>query len=210
MSLEALYEAAALSPSDINEHIPVLASYASRCATVLELGVRSCVSSWGFLRGLKDNDQSHKLLLAVDLDRHPNVDHVARVASENGIHYAFTQGNDLSLETDPVDLTFIDTWHVYGQLRRELAKFAPLTRKYIIMHDTEVDAQLGESLRCQWDTASQAQETGIPEHEICLGLRPAIEEFLAHNPEWEMEAELKNNNGLTILSRKRGWAGHKK
>jgi hypothetical protein len=32
--------------------------------------------------------------------------------------------NDLDLQLDsPVDLTFIDTWHVYGQLKRELHKF---------------------------------------------------------------------------------------
>ncbi len=201
MSLEERYTAASHTPSDINEHVTMLAHYASRCATVLELGVRSCVSSWAFLKGLHGNGQDVKLLLAADLERHPNVDDVARVATSNGIEYAFWQGNDLAIETFPVDLTFIDTWHVYGQLKRELAKFAPLTKKFIIMHDTTVDGEAGESLREGWDTAAQARDTGIPQDEICKGLRPAIQEFLADNADWRLEAEFTHNNGLTILTR---------
>jgi hypothetical protein len=35
----------------------------------------------------------------------------------------------------------------YGQLKRELAKFAPWAKKYIVMHDTTVDATGGEAVR---------------------------------------------------------------
>ena len=33
-------------PSDINEHLPTLYNYATKCESVIELGVRGCVSSW--------------------------------------------------------------------------------------------------------------------------------------------------------------------
>lgn len=199
--LEDRYLAARFTVSDINEHIQVLAEYAAQCSYVLELGVRSCVSSWALLKGLRDNGSAVKCLLAVDLHNHPNTAEVARVARDNGIGYAFLEGNDLLLHTDPVDLTFIDTWHVYAQLKRELAKFSPLTRKYIIMHDTEVDGQLGESIRLGFDVEKQARQTGFPEHEIRKGLVPAIHEFLSSNPDWVLDKHFSNNNGLTVLRR---------
>ena len=49
----------------------------------------------------------------------------------------------MQLDLDgPVDLLFIDTFHVYGQLKRELARFEGQVRRYIAMHDTEVDAEV--------------------------------------------------------------------
>ena len=56
------------------------------------------------------------------------------------IDIKFVQCNNLNLVVDrEYDLTFIDTFHVYGQLIRELEKFCKFTKKYIIMHDTTVD-----------------------------------------------------------------------
>jgi hypothetical protein len=37
------------TPSDINEHLPCLKEYASKCESVFETGVRGCVSSWAFV-----------------------------------------------------------------------------------------------------------------------------------------------------------------
>ena len=68
--------------------------------------------------------------------------------------------NDLDLNiNENYDLTFIDTWHVYGQLKRELDKFSKITNKYIIMHDTTVDELLGESIRCNMDAKKQSEES---------------------------------------------------
>jgi len=38
------------APSDINEHLPALREYASKCGTVAELGVRTKVSTYAFLK----------------------------------------------------------------------------------------------------------------------------------------------------------------
>ena len=35
--------------SDINEHLPTLHDYASKCESVLELGVRGVISSYAFI-----------------------------------------------------------------------------------------------------------------------------------------------------------------
>jgi len=114
----------------------------------------------------------------------------------------FSWINNLELNmTEDVDLTFIDTWHVYGQLKRELAKFAPLTKKYIILHDTTLDELHGETIRMGWNPEQQSQESGIPIEEITRGLWSAVEEFLAANPEWVLKERFTNNNGLTVLAR---------
>ena len=99
------------------------------------------------------------------------------------------------------DMTFIDTWHIYGHLKRELAKMAPYTRKYIVMHDTEIDKIKGESLRERHDIATKIRESGYTYQEITTGLGKAIDEFLLANSEWRIKYHFEHNNGLTVLER---------
>ena len=110
--------------------------------------------------------------------------------------------NDLDLEiTENYDLTFIDTWHVYAQLKRELEKFSKVTNKYIIMHDTTIDDYKGETIRSGWNAEVQSRQTGFPVDEINKGLLPAITEFVESNPNWRIREKFDNNNGLTVLER---------
>ena len=99
---------------------------------------------------------------------------------EVGVDIFFQWINDLDLNTDNLetDLTFIDTWHVYAQLKRELEKFSKITKKYIIMHDTVVDGVHGETIRLGWDAVQQSRQTGFPVEEINRGLVPAVKDFL--------------------------------
>ena len=117
------------------------------------------------------------------------------------VHYEWK--NNLLLDIDQnYDITFIDTWHIYGQLKRELDKFSKTTNKYIIMHDTTVDEIYGETIRLGWNAEEQSRESGFPVEEINKGLWPAVEEFLQNNSDWYLKERFTNNNGLTILARK--------
>jgi len=187
--------------SDINEHLPTLSLYASDCESVFETGVRACVSSWAFVYGLLRNNKSNKKLFLNDINK-CNIYELMNATFDLPItiEYQFVNNLDLSLN-QTYDLTFIDTWHVYGQLKRELTKFAPNTNKYIIMHDTTVDEIYGETIRMGLNSKQQTLDSGIPENEILKGLWPAVEEFLASNPEWILHERFTNNNGLTILRR---------
>ena len=110
--------------------------------------------------------------------------------------------NNLHIDfNERFDITFIDTWHVYGQLKRELEKFKVITNKYIIMHDTTVDEWLGENIRLGIDATEDAKRSGIPIEEIYKGIWPAISEFLFYNKDWILHERYTNNNGLTILER---------
>jgi hypothetical protein len=191
--------------SDINEHLPTLARYASDCESVIELGVRGCISSWAFMVGLQNNNRQIKTLFLNDIEpcEITNLLELSK-SPDVGISVSYQWVNDLLLNTDDLqtDLTFIDTWHVYAQLKRELEKFSKITRKYIIMHDTVVDGIHGETIRRMKDKAEQQSlETGFPLEEINRGLVPAIKEFLKKNPEWILHEHYENNNGLTILKR---------
>jgi len=191
------------TPSDVNEHLPTLKEYASKCESLIELGVRNCVSSWALALGLLENGSDKKQMYMSDINT-CNTSYIESCAKGTGLSIKTMWENNLTLDfNNRVDLTFIDTWHVYGQLKRELAKFAPLTNKYIVMHDTTVDEWTGETMRNihKYDVDAQSIQSGIPKDEILKGLWPAIEEFLENNREWVLHKRWVNNNGLTILKR---------
>jgi hypothetical protein len=190
------------TPSDINEHLPTLYKYALQCESIAELGVRGCVSSWALLTGLLHNNKPIKQLLLNDISP-CQVDELVTVGRSLGVSVDYQWCNDLEVNVDnsSFDMVFIDTWHVYGQLKRELAKYGRVTRKYIAMHDTTLDEVDGETIRSNWNPEQQSHETGIPVDEILKGLRPAVDEFLRDNPQWVLEERFTNNNGLTILKR---------
>ena len=189
------------TPSDINEHLPILYNYASNCESIIELGVRGSVSSWAFIYGLLNNNSNKKKILLNDISP-CDITQLLSATENLNIDIKYEWKNDLELEiTENVDMTFIDTWHVYGQLKRELDKFSVMTNKYIIMHDTTVDEIYGETVRNGWNAVEQSAITGFPVEEINVGLGKAIVDFLNENPNWKIVEKYTNNNGLTILTK---------
>lgn len=186
-------------PSDIHEHLPTLFEYAKKCDSVVECGVRSIVSSYAFASGLLEN--KNNMFTMVDPMKSSEMDGFLAQCNLESIHAKFIHESDLVCDPIQTDLLFIDTWHVYGQLKRELAHWHQSVKKYIIMHDTTVDEWQGETVRCCLDAAKQSQDFGIPVEEINKGLWPAIDEFLKEHSEWVIEKRYTNNNGLTILAR---------
>lgn len=201
-TIEARYLEECKRISDINEHLPVLYRYATECESIIECGVRKCVSTWALVLGLLNNDKEKKKILLNDIEECNIYDLKNR--SKNlpvEINYEWKNNLDINL-TENYDMIFIDTWHVYGHLKRELAKFPTFINKYIIMHDTTVDEIYGETLRMGYDGNKQSELFNMPIEEIHCGLGKAITEFLENNDEWELKEKLTNNNGLTILKRK--------
>jgi hypothetical protein len=211
--LEAKYITLCNTSSDINEHLPTLKAYAQECSSVFETGVRGVISSYALLYGLVENKNiTDKVIFLNDIDD-CNIVEFKKLAEANYVSVKYQWTNNLELKFLPnetFDLTFIDTWHVYGQLKRELEKFSKITNKYIIMHDTEIDGLEGETKRLYGmyndlyvsnNLDGLVNRTKIPKHEILKGIIPAIDEFLSANTNWTMEKQYKNNNGLTILKR---------
>lgn len=187
--------------SDINEHLRTLAEYAARCATVCEMGVRGAVSTSAFAYGLAISGSDTKKLMCVDIASCPEVEKYFKLLKDFNVETSFTKADSATIEIPQVDLLFIDTWHCYGHLKRELAKHHTKVNKWIIMHDTEVDKLKGEDVRMGSVDRVMRRNPPYPQEEIEKGLWPAIEEFLSANSNWRIEKKFDNNNGLTILTR---------
>jgi N-acetylglucosaminyl-diphospho-decaprenol L-rhamnosyltransferase len=198
-SIAAKYKRRCKKPSDINEHLPTLARYASYCKHVTECGVRSAMSSYALAKGLVGREGTK--LIQVDPSLHSNIIKFQGACADEGLQSVFYEQSDLECPIEETDLLFIDTWHIYGQLRRELARWHSYVRKYIILHDTTSDEWHGETVREGYDAERQSLETGIPVDEICKGLWPAVQEFLQEHPEWIILERYTKNNGLTVLVR---------
>jgi hypothetical protein len=178
--------------SDINEHLPTLRKYAEECESIVEMGVRGIVSTWAFLSA------KPKKLISLDL-YHPssfggNLDEVIQLSSENGIEFEFVEKSSLEYEMPNADLLFIDTWHDYLQLKKEMFRHHSKVNKYIILHDTTTFGYTDESFYDEY--GNSRPETNLPK-----GLYPAVEEFLFANKEWRLWEKKSNNNGLTILKK---------
>ncbi len=167
--------------SDINEHLPVLKKYSTECSHITEMGVRWVVSTYAFIAGFP------KTLISIDIV-HPDgyregfIEEIEKLAADNKVNFKFKLGNTLDIDIDETDLLFIDTLHTYDQLKAELAKHGNKSRKYIILHDTVTFGERGENGQS--------------------GLLPAMSEFIAENPHWQVWEHFTNNNGLTVLKRK--------
>jgi GR25 family glycosyltransferase involved in LPS biosynthesis len=190
--------------SDINEHLITLYNYAKECESIIECGVRSCVSSWAFGLGLIENNKDRKNILLNDIDK-CDIHEFLKLTKNTDLNVNYKWCSDLDLKIEnQVDMVFIDTFHVYGQLKKELAKFSKLTNKYIIMHDTTIDEFTSEAIRAnlsEEEINTLSANSGLSVDEIKMGLWPAIEEFLQHNSEWTLHERYTNNNGLTILKK---------
>lgn len=186
-TLKEKYQELCETPSDINEHLPILKEYASECHRITEMGVRGCVSIYAMLMGYP------LTVTGYDIIRHPNVDEVEKLATENGTEFIFIKANVLEIEIDPTDFLLIDTFHTASQLEKELKIHARKVRKYIGFHDTFTFWENGEL---------PYEELGNHEGLSCgRGLKYALEPFLEAHPEWKIVYKTDKNNGLTIIER---------
>ncbi len=172
------YSQLASTPSDIYEHLPILVKYAQHCSHVTELGVRNIVSTWAWLEAKVGTIRCYDIVQPPE----KALLEVETFAKQENLDFQFIQADVLKVKLDPTELLFIDTWHVYTQLKQELLLHSSAASKYIILHDTALYAHQGED--------------GSP-----LGLQDALNEWLLTTDEWQIKQSYTNNNGLTILER---------
>lgn len=196
------YNTYSSTPSDINEHLPVILQYAERVEYVTEIGVRHVISSWAFAQaGVQRISQAKPFTYkALDITEQASVKDLKRVLSDcPGIRFSFTEADDLKIEPWFTNLLFIDTWHSGKQLIAELKRWSPFTSDVIILHDTTLFAHTDEDLSGH---GGKPVEDELYAHtKSHQGLIPAIEEFISSHSEWVIHEKRVNNNGLTILKR---------
>jgi glycosyltransferase involved in cell wall biosynthesis len=173
LTLADLYRTACSTPSDINEHLPTLYLLARQCRHITEMGTRSGVSTTAWLFAQPER------LICYDKVKSQPVDYLGAMAAQT--RFTFHETDVLCAEIEETDLLFIDTWHVYEQLTKELRRHGHKARKYIVLHDTTTFGEKGEA----------------PGHR---GLWPAVEDFVAAGT-YRVRQRYENNNGLTVLER---------
>ena len=179
--------------SDINEHLPTIIRYGQECDHITEMGVRSVLSTWGWLASNpKDGLVSYDLY-------HPSrwggsIKEVEDTAQAYGIKFQFIEANVLEVDIEETDLLFIDTWHHYNQLTEELKKHAEKVKKYICFHDTTSYEHHSEPTTSENDFKEELVWN--------KGLWDAVTEFLEENKDiWKLKERFTNNNGFTIIER---------
>lgn len=214
-SLEDRYERLCNTPSDINEHLPMLrhlveegVSDPSTRGSVIELGTRGAVSTTALLMGLQKNPRACRLHV-VDVDPGAvggalaTLGPVAGDVDLQGFVADTSHGRKAVIGDRPMcDVLFIDTLHTYEQLLRELRMWAsdlpdydantersyvrPAVRRYVVLHDTETFGEVGED-------------------GYAPGLRAAVNDWLAQenskSVRWRILHDFKHNNGLMVLER---------
>lgn len=176
------FEKAYKTPSDINQHLPILLEACQDVEHVTEMGVRTGVSSLAFFYG------EPKKYIAYDLKKDPRIEEMFEYARSLGKDYTYIENDVLDIEIEETDLLFIDTYHCYEQLTKELDLHANKVKKYIIFHDVFSYGRVGENLSNQKFSGTK-------------GILYAIEEFLEENQEWKIVHHVDYNNGLMIIEK---------
>lgn len=163
-------------PSDINQNLHILYDIAKQCSHVTEMGVRKGVSTRAFLN-------TDVTLISYDIIFNYEVDLLFKLAKKLGKNVRYIRADVLNIDIEETDLLFIDTYHVYEQLKQELNRHAKKVRHFIAFHDTYTFGLRGENNKDN------------------KGLLTAIIEFLIQNPEWRFKFFETKNNGMTVIER---------
>lgn len=173
------YKTLCITPSDINEHLPLLKEIAMQCEHVTEFGVRDVVSTYAFIEG------TPKQIISYDIKKTLHIMAAQKLAGTMGVNLKYVIRDTLKFEIAATDFLFIDTLHNYEQLKKELNLHAHKVRKFIGFHDVT-------SFGLKDETKSDGP---------VQGLLPAILEFMMQNPQWQVYRYHQFNNGCLILKR---------
>jgi hypothetical protein len=175
MNLIDLYKESLAGRGDIFEHLPVLYKYGSLVNHITELGTKCGNSTTAFLLS------KPAVIRTYDFKRHTRILRLEAAAEEAGIDFLFEEKDVRTIQIEPTELLFIDTWHCYDQMKIELMEHADKASRFLIMHDTETFGIHGENAP--------------------VGIWPAVSEYMREHPEWELHEHRQNNNGLTVFRR---------
>jgi hypothetical protein len=183
------------NPSDINEHLDTLQNLSSLCNSVIELGVRSGVSTHALLAGKPNKMKSFDINPMGSLEQA-----LSEYANDKNISWKFFNENCLTTNNiDSCDLLFIDTFHSFKQISCELLLHGNKAKKYLVFHDTVSFGYNDELGHMQLEFLSEQLQ------QFCLylpdikGIVPAIANFMTLFPHWKIDHHYENNNGLLVL-----------
>jgi hypothetical protein len=125
---------------DICEHFPLMLKYGKQSEHITEMGVRSVVSTWGWIAS------KPKKLICYDIAPCP-VKNAVDTCADLGIDFSFHVADTREIEIEETDLLFIDTDHTYDQMKKELELHGNKARKFIVFHDTAWAYDMNQAIK---------------------------------------------------------------
>src|SRR5262249_52269826 len=122
------YQAACLTPSDINEHLPVLYELAKDCDHITELGTRTGISTLALLCA-----QPHKWV-GPDLARFPEGDQLKALGGRTEL--AFQKADGLQAALEEPALLFLAAPPAPDQRAEGLRRHACCARQFVVLYGT--------------------------------------------------------------------------
>lgn len=174
--IDEVFNHISLELTDMVGHMFTIRDYSAKCERCVEFGVYDCTSTWALLAG------HPKKLVSYDLYRRSEVTKVESVVGDSNTFFEFVIGDTGEIEIEETDLLFIDSFHSYQHLTKELSKHSAKVNKFILLHDTT--------------TFGDVDQDGNGR-----GLWPAVVEFLEKNSDWILEQRFEHCHGLTVLRR---------
>lgn len=177
MKIDDMFWRAWQTPSEINEHLPLLKALASVSDTVADLGTGLGRSATAFVAGRPYR------VWTIDAVDQPIAADLAQAAMQAGVNFEFVKGCTREIEIPECCLMMVDTRHTFQQLKTELKKHSSRVKKFIALHDIVLYGERGE----------------VPGS---IGILPAMRWFLESDQQWKLLHCWQNNNGLALLARK--------
>lgn len=189
--LEAFYQRELLrTDRAVTAHLPRLRELAQQCRTIVEFGVKRGASTSAFLL-------SPASVISYDIVPTQQARQLQALAKTQWVYLI---ENTLTAWIPPCDLLFVDSLHTYGQCAAELQRHASQVRRFLVFHDTITFGSIGadgETGRWSW---TPVHGQSVPKEH--LGIRPAIDEFMADHPDWFIRKHYADSHGLLILERR--------
>lgn len=189
MTLDDLYQQHCAAGRAISAHLPRLKALATGCRVAVEFGVKAGASSTALLIGAGS-------VISYDTVETPSARQLQALA---GTRWDYRIQDSREAEPVACDLLFVDSLHTYAQVAAELDRHAASVHRYLVFHDTITFGSVGadgETGRYRW-----TYRPGMSVPHDALGIRPAIDELMIHDPTWRIIAHYTDSHGLLVLER---------
>lgn len=179
-NLDDLFEVVATTKRDLNEHALNIKRWAKGLDTILAVVKRR---EWAPLLAA---GRPRSLIVGYTAEHDDLVTVLHDVISRQSEIQEFTSipsADSLTLEPRPCDMLVIDTIHSADRVLDELRRFAPTTRKFILVRGTGAYGLKAEGSK---------EEPGL-----LIGLR----EFVKESPDWFVKEHHVEQYGMTLLAK---------
>lgn len=175
---------------------------AAECSSIVEFGTKGGVLALACFQGLILTKHKWKpRYIGLDLAEDESILTLRKLADTVGISFYFSRQPSKNYPIHETDMFVWDTFHCAGNLLLDLIRMGPHVRKYILIKGAKTDGEKSEAVNRNLDVERVAAELEIDRKGAELGLKDAIQNFLARDTNWA--AVLVDD--FALLTRKGGF-----